>query len=143
MQFLFNIWKKIYEAALNICLEANENFFMSQSTTSCARCNNIFVAARQYVDMANFFVASNSFILTSRNGPKSVELNFPRITFFSSMAVFCCNTKLVEKSPLAENVKISTLGEIRGRPDCLMTNDFYTRTKPPNELEKQSSQFLQ
>ena len=34
------------------------------------------------------------------NAPKSFEFNFPRITFFSSMAVFCCNTKLVEKSPL-------------------------------------------
>ena len=36
------------------------------------------------------------------NDCKSFELNFPRITFFSSMAVFCCNTKLVEKSPFLQ-----------------------------------------
>ena len=39
------------------------------------------------------------FILIWMNDCKSFELNFPRITFFSSMAVFCCNTKLVEKTP--------------------------------------------
>ena len=42
------------------------------------------------------------------NDCKSFELNFPRITFFSSIAVFCCNTKLAEKSPFDKKMcKIS------------------------------------
>ena len=59
------------------------------------------------------------------------ELNFPRITFFSLMAVFCCNTKLVEKSPFNFFQNHKSTYFFLSLKDCIFQKTLYYEGNVP------------
>ena len=117
---LFNFHS--FYGLINVSEQADEHLIIDQclkflqSCSICLLAFNwiVFEQMKRFVSPANFGFSTfllgkekscgviGGFILMLINAPKSFELNFPRITFFSSMALFCCNTKLLEKSPLWE-----------------------------------------